>query len=278
VTLRVFRDYIERAFILALHYQDMGYCLDHATQGALDMRTRIAADKAALLGYLREPSWQGGRRGLDDFIEVSAKLLGREEGAADRDLIDTIVRVLGFPYARNSLSGQTLTRLRDAILLPEEITKAKAAIAKEAFCAACGHPLQNGEMATFKNDGYGKAFYCTRCARPSYVASRRDINKSCPTNTIRGLNSALERDPDTKPEEEVGVPVDPRVQVADANDASTAAGLPPSFRAAWGQVTSDRLQNAARTTRQQTRAAVDAATAQLPPLPTPAPGIFQREE
>jgi len=108
----------------------------------------------------------------------------------DRDLIDTIVRTIGLPYARNAIAGSSLDSLRAAILLPEEIVNLKTSLEKETFCVSCGHKFMSGEMATYNGVSRGsRGFLCTRCTQPSYMASIEgpDTSVHIPTSVVAAL-------------------------------------------------------------------------------------------
>lgn len=85
-------------------------------------------------------------------------------------LVSTIVDLLQQPYCQNVMAGDTLRRLRKAVLFPEELAKVSANANKELKCGNCGKPLVNGEMVTFMEDGRMTTFVCSRCQPPSYAA------------------------------------------------------------------------------------------------------------
>lgn len=86
-------------------------------------------------------------------------------------LVNTIVEYLQHPYAQNALAGETLKRLRKAVLFPDELAKVNANAANELKCGGCGKPFVHGEIAIFTNGDRGQpTFCCSRCNPPSYAA------------------------------------------------------------------------------------------------------------
>jgi hypothetical protein len=89
----------------------------------------------------------------------------------ESDLIDELVRTLQLPFARNVLSGDTLKRLRNAILLPSEQGGLLHRLrAREMACAGCGTDFHDSESITFSNQEGAIALFCHRCVRPASVS------------------------------------------------------------------------------------------------------------
>ena len=88
-------------------------------------------------------------------------------------LVNTIVELLQYPYAQNVLAGDTLRRLRKAVLFPEEMAKVSANAHLELKCASCGKPLATGEMCTYVGDDRSVGFMCSRCQHPSQATCNK---------------------------------------------------------------------------------------------------------
>jgi hypothetical protein len=117
---------------------------------------------------------------LDEMLDLLAKQLTQREKGDDGTLIDSIVRILNLPYARSLIGGQTMTRLRDALLLPDELVKFVTVQQREASCTGCAHTFKSGELATILLEANGAGLRCTRCTCPTFVACHR-----CRENSVR---------------------------------------------------------------------------------------------
>lgn len=207
---RVYKDFLQRVYVLLVYYREMGYNFQHAAQYTKDnliKRGRFQRyDNDALnqsivktLSFLSNSSKfkvVGGDE-LDDLLIQIGKQLESSAPENDRDLIDTIVRILQFPYHRQVLAASSLTALKQALLLPEEIVDFKATVAREMYCASCGHQFMNGEMSTVTqaadNGRGGALIICTRCSRPTHVASDSDVKVSLSISEIKGLQRELNK-------------------------------------------------------------------------------------
>ena len=111
---------------------------------------------------------------LDSLIETLATQIIEDSGKASHDasLIDTMVRILQLPWARNCIGRSELETLRKAILTDEELTKLKSSLTnRELSCGECHRPLRTGEMVTVIPDGTkSNLIVCHSCIRPDYVA------------------------------------------------------------------------------------------------------------
>lgn len=204
---RIYKDLFRRLFVVTLYLRELGYTYTQANEYVKQSiykddtwnggRPKDAeALRAALKSFLSSGDFYHGGTTLDEMATTMAKQLSSTDSVNDRDLIDTIVRVIGLPHARNILAGGSLNRLREAILLPEELIDLKAQLAQEAFCYGCGHQFLAGEMSTFVSNGgvkSGGEWACTRCHKPSYVASERDTKRSLVISQIKGLEACLKK-------------------------------------------------------------------------------------
>lgn len=113
---------------------------------------------------LRNLSW-------NELVDQSTDAMrsGGDESHLPR-LVSVIVELLQHPYGQNVLAGDTLRRLRKAVLLPDELAKVSATAAVELKCGHCGKPFVEGEMATFTGHERVPYFACSRCVNPSYSA------------------------------------------------------------------------------------------------------------
>jgi hypothetical protein len=238
---RVYKDFLRRCLLVLLHYRDLGYGVKQADSYANDYwRKRSVSGKGTpesrakiqkLLNFLdggADYSYQ--TQNIDEMIDqIADQLETCEEAVNDRDLIDTMVRILQLPYARSILSGNTLQMLRAAILLPDELIALKSQLKENMSCIGCGHKLLHGEMAIYSHQGEGSnhGFLCSRCQKPSFVASEVDISRSVPSTSVKGLLTALKR----KPSAEEAGPASPDAFVETANSilGTPAAAAAPSF-------------------------------------------------
>lgn len=112
---------------------------------------------------------------LDQIIEeLIVQIEQNDLKESDADLVDTIVRILQLPYARQMLSGEGLKQLRRAILLPEEASGLLARLEQlEKTCATCGHTFQGGELMVLKERNTDRTFHCTKCVSIHSMACER---------------------------------------------------------------------------------------------------------
>lgn len=100
------------------------------------------------------------------FAELVAALRGSETSSASA--LEAVVDILSSPHSRNILSGENLRRLKQAILMPSDLTKVSEAMKKELSCSFCGKPFVSNEMVTAQDSGGGMVFCCAHCYTPSY--------------------------------------------------------------------------------------------------------------
>lgn len=171
--IKIRRDAAERLLLAVSWIKNR----DYGCYGVLEEGLKLKGWKqqTTLRNIYNEGIPRGGRfTKWGDFIDHLVEQLDgvSEQTKHHPTLIDMIVEVLQSPYARNVLAGRTLTQLKRAVMLPEDMIKVGEAIRKEMFCAGCGKAFQNREMcsANANDEGGGMAFYCTRCVCPSYAA------------------------------------------------------------------------------------------------------------
>lgn len=105
-------------------------------------------------------------------IDTLTKGLIEDDSArGDVDLIDQMVRAMQLPHGRNILSGESMRRLKSAILLPSELAGLSARLAtREMSCSQCGFPFHDRESVTVMRLGDGtQTLTCHRCHPPQVV-------------------------------------------------------------------------------------------------------------
>ena len=102
----------------------------------------------------------------DDVLQgVFGQLIKKKTD--DSDLLDTIVGILRLPYL-GGFTSSAVKLLRDAILIPSELSELRKATKSAARCS-CGHVFEDAEMATVNRAEGMINLLCTACVRPSYV-------------------------------------------------------------------------------------------------------------
>lgn len=200
---RVYKDFIRKMLVTLVYFREQGFSFAHTDNYVRQNIYRdhggayvAAEERAALmqaLSFYDGLEYNRKNTNLDELISMMVKQLNSKTELNDRDLIDTIVRTLGLPYAKNFLAGSSIGRLRDAILVPDELIELKTALTKESSCSGCGHKFENGEMSSFLSSDKGGVFVCSRCRKPSYVASDTDSKVSIPVSEVKGLQEVLKK-------------------------------------------------------------------------------------
>lgn len=177
--IRVYRQFAERTLL----------CL-------LTLRGRVGYDLAHVISYIADRYGEGEEgsgstlqrqvqrivhsagvqeQSIDEMISDLVEQIAQDgQSPGDGDLIDRIVEGLQLPYARNAFSRNRLQELRMALLLPEEMAKVNTRLRqREMTCLSCQHVFAGNEMATIILEGPDVGLYCTRCAKPQFVACDR---------------------------------------------------------------------------------------------------------
>jgi hypothetical protein len=200
---RVYIDLLRRMLIACVWIQQHGYSFAVTDQYVRDefyrrgrfqtgdLKTNQQVQQA--LRFMDHDDFSVVNAGFPEIIADLTKILGSKEPYNDRDLIDTMVRILQLPYSRNIFGYGTIQRLREALLVQEELTAWKNTASKEWICSSCGHKLKNGEMCTLISNGGGNGatMVCTRCARPVCVAADNNKDASVSIDAIKGLSAML---------------------------------------------------------------------------------------
>lgn len=108
----------------------------------------------------------------DGFIDQLKRQLDTK--SSDRDLVDKLVEILKLPYIDNRMSVTTLRRLREAILLPDEMRDVSRMMNEQWSCTDCGVSMQAGDLVTLKVGGRLSAYpvlqlSCLRCSEGKHV-------------------------------------------------------------------------------------------------------------
>ena len=210
---RVYKEMLEQFLVILIYFhQRASYNDAHEYVQKEVYRphypVRGMSDKTSALIHSALTTFMGTRKDMyesGDVLErliatISKQLLNTKEHN-DRELIDAIVQALGLPYVRNVLAAKTLSRLREMLLVPDELIDVKAMLKKAAYCAKCGHEFENGEMASVETDvAHDRSFVCTRCARPQSIACDINSKRSVRISDIKGLGAILKRPHEAPPQ------------------------------------------------------------------------------
>lgn len=296
---RVYKDFLRQMLAILVYYREAGY----GSQSAYDYAYSNVYRKGNGHSWESPEELNAVMKAFSFFSDNSlpkttvgelmrqiADQLNSGEGKnVDRDLIDTVVRILGLPYTRNVVSASTIQALQRAILLPEELSDLKQKAAKERYCFACGHLFANGEMATVIHSGDNKIdFCCTRCQRPSYIASDNSSKTSLPIAEQKALHQALSKKfmaPTPEKSENAGGIIDVLGEIGRApaaprrNQAAPAAARPdhpPQFRREYYadfNAGGELLRQAAERYQVHVQMNADGQVYEVdPPAPAPADG------
>lgn len=175
--LKFYKPTIDQMLLLAIYERDY---VGHSLQDIAE-RVRHQGFSASPAGRRQADLFNGARKSvvtdksasLNELIDLLFKKLDEDvRGRGEQDLVDRIVQVLQLPYARNTLSGDTLRRLRQAILLPGEMGGLMARLErKEMSCINCGQNLHMGESVTITQNEHGETtLSCHRCSTPTSVS------------------------------------------------------------------------------------------------------------
>lgn len=175
--LKMYRPTAEQLLLLAIYHQEhTGYGLEQVSERirhktfktAPEMQAfNLARKSAKLVGTTKEvENWPQNL--IDSLLKG---LVDDDSKRADVDLIDQMVRALQLPHCRNVLSGESMRRLRSAILLPSEMAGLNGRLAaREMSCSQCSLPLHDRESVTILRTGEGtQTLVCHRCVAPSQV-------------------------------------------------------------------------------------------------------------
>src|SRR5260221_659158 len=109
---RVYKDFLRRMFLITLYYKDMGHDVSSAheyVRARLDRQDEVTQ---RALGFLGSNEFSSKGDDIYALLDTTKKLLASDNQLNDRDLVDTIVRLLGLPHAKNVLAGANITRLK----------------------------------------------------------------------------------------------------------------------------------------------------------------------
>lgn len=103
----------------------------------------------------------------------------------DEDLVSLIANALFQQHS--SISGNYLMTLREAVLNPREIAKAKAMADSWQSCIRCGRAVLDGEMTTV----CGRSLYCVTCKMPTLLMCDGDHRLAFPDGVNRVLQKSI---------------------------------------------------------------------------------------
>ena len=133
------------------------------------------------------------KEGPRSLREMTAGLQAQlnDEGT-DVSLIAGIVRLLQFPFLSNRLSLGTLSKLRQAILLPSELNGLLEDLRKaELTCSSCGSVL-NHEQLIVLSSKQGHQLFCLNCMGPTCVTCKHGHRLPVARPLIEALVKAVE--------------------------------------------------------------------------------------
>lgn len=162
--IRLYRAMVEQLLMAVMYLQDRGVKADDATAVILKHFKTRGDMNVVRTTYNNGVSFHDWTA----IIEQLRDVLGgpSDQHTDDSRLVDTIVRILQLPHARNILSGKTYNALKKALLMPDELGKLLDAKRLEAGCVECGHTFEEGEVATVHFDG-DYVFKCVLCYIPT---------------------------------------------------------------------------------------------------------------
>lgn len=125
-----------------------------------------------------------------ELLEVLTAQLDRQ--SSEKDLIDTVVSVLGLPFVENRVASASLRNLRKALLLPDEAKAWQQATNDAWYCPGCGASFFSGDLVTLQKSDHGQRVLCVNCHPPQAVTCE---NGKHHLSVTKRLQKALE---DTK--------------------------------------------------------------------------------
>lgn len=282
---RLYRNMVQQLLVLLIYYRETGRSYSEAQgyvrenlvsvnrlgYGNAESNEKL---KKVVSGFVFDKPSASARL-LDTLIDDLAKQLSSSEasGSSDRDLIDTIVRITGLPHARGLMSCSTMQRLRDALLLPDEIVELKKTFAAELHCESCSHKFVQGEMASIMVNGpnSGAIVVCTRCRKPSSMANDYIPSESISVKDVKGLSAILSKKVGSQTKDDIRSVLDDLAGFGLADQAAIYAGQPGAAQA--GEAFHRFIVNAggrpAEAIRYPEGLYVDAAAAAVPPPVAP---------
>ena len=120
-----------------------------------------------------------GTHMVDHVDKLSEQIVKVNANLANKDgmIIDKVVELTAMSFGRNCIPSGTLTSLRKAVLLPNEIAEVdQKLLLHETYCTECGTLLHSGELVTLHvsdNKSRERTLRCVNCMPPTLIACRK---------------------------------------------------------------------------------------------------------
>ncbi len=222
--IKLFKGVVQQLLLVMAYLSDRGYSMQDVRRGmedewggrvpnqrnGLQTPENWAAVRGVMTALEEGVLEQGTFSSLFDDLVLTLKAKGKHS----QDLIDALVDVVKSPYSRNVLSGNALSALRKALLLPDEMAGLTQRLRKrEMACAMCGHEFQQGETVTIYSEREAIVIVCCSCYFPSLMrCSKCSGCAEIPQKLRDGLNGARKceecKHPKPKEKELEGVQLD----------------------------------------------------------------------
>lgn len=229
--IRIFKDWADFLYLNLIYTKECGHGLndiinyyrkgDTPRSGSAEDRDR-AYRAYKRLGGIGGALSTNAR--LEDLIEALGRQLSKtQEGSySDGALLDEVAKLVCTSFGRNAIDGRTLNRLRQVLLLPEELAELRADLHRhELHCVHCRRPLQDGEMVTLcvtEGANHDVSIACTNCRVPEYVPCKcGEI-----LDTTKGVINALRKNTTCPTCAGKPKPVQPEVAAATPEPANRA--------------------------------------------------------
>lgn len=134
---------------------------------------------------------------IDSHLADLLRQLKRSSADNTESIIDTIVEVLKSRYARNTLAGESLEQLKNALLRNDERIELSRSLRENTYCSTCGIEFRKGirMLVSLARDSSGLLLTCHKCAASTHMACRGcrtewtaipdGVTKALLANTIR---------------------------------------------------------------------------------------------
>lgn len=225
--IRLYRDFGSH-LAMCLHYLSKGSRVgigdvQHYTARSAGFNSK---EQMALRGAIRAPA--SDLPSLEDMFTQLVTQIHEDGQDRDTDLIDLIVNTLQLPHAQNTLSGDRIARLKQAILLPSELASLGEKLRlRELSCGNCGGKIHDGEAVTLRYNGNRQGpstLYCAACVGPDQIACRACKKPVPATSTgLSYLCAACLKGTPAKKDEKKGMKYKP----FNVNATTIASNTPP---------------------------------------------------
>lgn len=206
--IRVYRNFADAVLVALLYARDqlgdhLGNALNYAEavwttdQGQLYMDDKVVVAVKDSINQRRFGGTMDNPQTLTELISVlSQQITSDKIGTTyDKDLIDTVVRIVQLTYLKNRMvSSDTIKQLRAAILLPSELIGLREKLKQaELSCTNCKRELVSGEMVSFHKDGSNAIVLCINCYTPEWIPCKNGEHSiEVPDNVRKGLQKVID--------------------------------------------------------------------------------------